>query len=646
MKRDQLILLLQPYKNGLMPKKELTASVNRFGTLLLELCEKYPRLRFNAAMPGYILECMDPLTLSSLRDMTRRGSVEWLCTGYTEPFLSFSPLRLTGENITMGVKTFTELTGDAPVGYLPPFSNWEPAHIDILGGAGLKYAVISSALLAKNEADSSGYWITEYTGSSMAVFPARAYHGKNAPKGLTEWINDICPDNPPDSAPKMLVLKYLYLLESENDAQNNELDNQHRWLEEIAADIDKRILELQPLRFKDVLGNVAPLGLHYFPPSLVTAHNEPAPPYFLNHLHCYDQIGVMQRKLMDVYDAVRELKESKASAALKRQLFFAQDINRFLPSERAGFCRLSDRLWTYGKLIDIEQELSKMREAQNGVIQLTDFLRNGYKSIIMSNHALKLYLDHKNGAQAYELDFREQSFNACAAYSPRVRSRANVVIPRESRLAFSDRIFASPPTVDDYIKGNIKDCSNFSDSSFEYTFKNSPSGVRALMNCNGGFVSEGRNCPISMDKVFGFEKDSPILLYSYKLGNTSLTPYDFTFGIEIPLALPGCAGGNARFIGGKKKLPITGEKPVVVDDVAGWVVEDNDIGVRIEFVTQKTVSVWMFSPDTLSANGQSSNGVTMLLLCPVTIEPSSTVSFTGKITFKKIRARSANDDSL
>jgi len=646
MKRDQLILLLQPYKNGLMPKKELAASVNRFGKLLLELCDKYPRLRFNAGLPGYILECMDPLTVSSLRDMTRRGSVEWLCTGYTEPFSSFSPLWLTGENIALGVKTFSELTGEPSAGYLPPFSNWEPSHIDMLGGAGLKYAVISGALAAKSEAGASGYWITEHTGSSMAVFPAKAYHKYNAPKSLMEWINDICPDNPPDSAPKMLILKYLYSLETENNAQNPQDDTQNLWLEEIAADIDKHILEFQPLRFKDALDNISPLGLHYFPPSLVTAHNEPAPPYFLNHLHCYDQIGVMQRKLMDVCDTVRELKESKAAAALKRQLFFAQDINRFLPSERAGFCCLSDRLWTYGKLINIEQELSKLRDAQNGVIRLTDFLRNGYKSIIMSNRALKLYLDHKNGAQAYELDFCEQSFNVCAAYSPRVRSHPNVVIPRESRLAFSDRIFAAPPVVGEYIKGNVKDCSNFSDSPFEYTFKNSPAGVRVLMNCNGGFISDGRTCPLTMDKVFGFEKDSPVLLYSYKLGNTSLTSYDFTFGIEIPLALPGCSGGNVRIIGGRKKFKFNGAEPVIIDDVNEWIVEDNYAGVRIEFVVQKTAGVWMFSPDAPQAGGNNSNGATMLILCPIVIEPSSAISFTGKITFKKIRARGANDDSL
>jgi hypothetical protein len=672
MRRDQLILLLQPYKNGLMPRRGLAESANRFARLLLGLCEKYQRMRFNVALPGYILECVDPLVLSSLRDMAKRGSVEWLCMGYTEPFLSFSPLWLTGENIAFGAKIFSDLTGEAPTGFVPPFSNWEPSHIDMLGGAGFKYAALSGALLAKNEANASGYWITEHTGSSMAVFPTRSYHIYNAPESVSEWIGGLY-DDKPDGAPGMPILKYMYSLEADDGGAAG----QEEWLERVSAEVEQRILEIQPLRFKDVLGNIPPLGLHYFPPSLVPSHNEPATPYFLNHLHCYDQIGVMQRKLMDVCDSVREVKDPKLAAKLRRLLFFAQDINRFLPSERAGFSLEPDRLWTYGKLIEAEREIDGARDAQGGVIRLADFLRNGYKSAVISNRALKLYLDHKNGAQVYELDYRDRLFNACAAYNPAVRSRPNVIVPRESRLAFRDMVFARPPDYEDYARGAARDCANFSGSPFEYTFKNSPSGVRMLLNCAGGFNDGGRDCPLTMDKVFGLEKDGAALSYSYKLGNPSLTDYAFTFGIELPLALPGCRRGGARVVSGKTKAAVTGREPVIIDDTAEWAIEDSEAGVRIEFVTQKKVSVWLFSPGApppaaqnqpgkrnrkQSAKNQpadrnppannnppaaqNSNGVTLLMVCPVEIEKSSSLSLTGRVAFKKIKAGGANDDSL
>jgi hypothetical protein len=671
-----------------MPKRALTESVNRFARLLLGLCERYPRMRFNVALPGYILERVDTLVLSSLREMAKRGSVEWLCMGYTEPFLSFSPLWLTHENIALGAKVFSELTGEAPAGFVPPFSNWEPSYIDMLGGAGLQYATLSSTLLAKNEASASGYWITEYTGSSMAVFPARSYNAYNAPESVTGWISGLYPNDTPDAAPRMFILKYMYSLEANDGGDNGQnhknsglYDTQQQWLEQISAEVEKHILELQPLRFKDVLGNIPPLGLHYFPPSLVPSHNEPATPYFLNNLHCYDQIGVMQRKLMDVSDSVREIKDPKQAVKLRRLLFFAQDINRFLPSERAGFSLESDRLWTYGKLIEAEREIDELRDAQGGVIRLADFLRNGYKSAVMSNRALKLYLDHKNGAQLYELDYRERLFNACAAYNPAVRQRPNVIVPRESRLGFRDMVFIGPIKYVDYARGVAKDCANLSNLPFEYTFKNSPQGVRILLNCAGGFSDGGRDCPLTMDKVFGLEKDGAALSYSYKLANPSLTDYAFTFGIELPLALPGCARGNASVVSGKTNTAVTGREPVIIDDTAEWAIEDSEAGVRMEFVTQKKVSLWLFSPSapppaapnppgkrnrnqsakriqpadqnppinnnpSAAPAAQNSNGVTLLMTCPVEIEKSSSLSLTGRVVFKKIKAEGANDDSL
>jgi hypothetical protein len=620
-----------------MPKRRLGDSVDRFAGLLLSVCEKYPRLRFSVALPGYILECINPLILSTLRDMVKRGSVEWLCMGYTEPFLSFSPLRLTAENISVGTKLFAELTGEPPAGCVPPFSNWEPSHIDLFNAAGLKYAVISNELLAGSEADAAGYWITEYTGSSMAVFPARSCHSKNAPESLMSWISDnFTGGNKAEGAPRMIILKYLYALE---DAGTQD------WIERAAAEVDKHILELQPLRFKDVLGNIPPLGLHYFPSSLVPSHNEPATPYFLNHLHCYDQISVMQRKLMDAYDAVCELGETKAAAALRRLLFFAQDVNRFLPSGKSGFCSVPDRLWTYGKLIDAERGLGEGKDAQNCVIRLTDFLRNGYKSVIMANRALKLYLDHKNGAQVYELDYRERSFNACAGYNPAVRARPNVISPRESKLWFKDFILTEHSHVDGYINGTIKDCGNFAESPFEYTFKNSPSGVRLLLNCNGGFIDNGKNCPLSMDKVFGLDKDSAVLSFSYKLGNPSLTDYSFILGIEFPLALPGAACEKALIAGGKTKVAVNGQKPVVISDINEWEADDGEAGVRIEFVTQKNVDVHIIPNCTPAPSNLFSSGPALFVTCPVEIEKNSSQSFTGRVVFKKI-SRSGGDDTL
>ncbi len=641
MKRDLFIFLLQPYKNRLMPRAKLSGAINRFAENLLALCNRYPHLRFNIALPGYILECIDPLTLSSLRDVLKKGGLEWLCTGYTEPFLSFSPHWLTNENINLGLQTFTELTGESPSGYVPPFSNWEPSHIDLFRNAGLKYSVISNELLGASERTSCGYWITEHTGSSIAVFPARSYNKHNAPQSLQGWIENTFPTESPNQTPRLYVLRYLHSLQDEaNEAE------QYSWIEQISSELDKRILQFQPVKIKDALGSTTPLGLHYFPSSLVPSNNEPSSPYFLNHLHCHDQIGILQRKLMEACDNIRNLKDSKRVKSLNKQLFFVQDINRFLPSESAGFSNISDRLWTYGKLIDIERELHDLSGNKGGVIRLTDFLRNGYKSIIVANRSLKLYMDHKNGAQIYELDYRDRSFNACAAYNPRIRSRPNVISSGESRLSFAEKIFTDPISCNDYRTGVAKDAGNFSTSPFEYTFRKSTTGVKVALKCQGGFFKSDRNCPLGMEKVIGLEGDNAVLTFSYQLSNNSLTNYQFTLGIELALALPGCSENKARIVGDKKSIHPLGQSPVMIENISNWEIEDSLAGIKMQFVTQKQVNVWAIPPEPLQMQNTALQGIILMINCPVSIDESSSWSFVGKVGFRKLRVKDSDDDTI
>jgi hypothetical protein len=408
------------------------------------------------------------------------------------------------------------------------------------------------------------------------------------------------------------------------------------------------------MRFRDVVGDAAPLGLHYFPSGLVPPGDAPVTPYFLNYLHCYDQISVMQRKLMDVSDGVAALKDARLAARFKRHLFFAQDINRFLPQAESGFAVMPDRLWTYGRLIDIEGDLYGRLGVSGGVIRLSEFLRNGNKSIVVANRSLKLYIDHKNGGQVYELDYIDRSFNACAAYNPAIRKSPEAVDPRESKLAFRDRVLVGRQDYGDYKTGYAADRGNFSCLPMEYTFKSSQGGgARIILNAAGAFTEDGRQNPLTIDKVFGLEKDAAVLTYSYKLGNPATTPYAFTFAIEFPLALPGTATGQARLKADDLTFDLGAEAKISVNDITSWLIDDEEIGVRMEFVTQKKVNLRVFAEEAASgaagstAKSKRAYGTMFVMTIPMEIDTNSTQSFTGRIGFRKIRRKGGIDnDSL
>ncbi|MDG5815479.1 DUF1926 domain-containing protein [Chitinispirillales bacterium ANBcel5] len=641
MKRHTLILLLQPYKNSLMTRDVIEEGINCFSENIANLCNTHAHLRFNLILPAYILEFIDPFKLSVLRDIQKKGLIEWIPTGYTEPFLSFSPQWLSAENIHYGASVFKDLTRYAPMGYSPPFSNWEPSQIDIFRKCGIKYAVVSKELLSKQHQNSHGYWITEHTGSSIAFFPYTAFHRYNAPESLKDWIEKQSEENSTaELNNSTFIVKYLFSLDPE------EKTKQYEWLTKISEEISKNILHIQPSRVQEVLGNTPPLGLYFLPSCLVRTNNKPWDAYFLNHLHCYDQISLIQRKLMEVCNDISHYSASKNLFRLKKMLYFAQDINRFLPSPVSGFSHIKDRLWSYGRLIDIDREIQR-KQTHCGQIRLIDFLRNGYKSIIMSNKNLKLYIDHKKGARVYALDYKDRSFNVCAAYNPNTSNKPDVISPNNSKLSFIDRVFPDQPFSSHLLENDINDSGNFSDAPYDYTFKKSSSGVKVVLNRQGSFLFKDKQHPLHLEKVFGLDEGDSILSFAYKLNNPSLTDVTFLFVIEMSFALPGVFNSATTLIHDKSRYNSIGKEFIQLNEASKWSIEDCLTGVKLTFKTQKKVNVIM-PPGNYDQNSipYQPFGTPVYLCCPIKLKRNSSWSFVGKLLFSKIKSKGLLNDFI
>jgi hypothetical protein len=643
MKRHAIALLVQPFKNRLMPLAALKESIDRFAEQLLQLGAEHPNFHFNVALPAYILECTNPLLLSRLRDMHKRDTLEWLCEGYSEPFLSFFPQSLTEDNLRLGLATFTELTGATPQGFLPPFSNWETSYISTLRRLGLSYVALSSAALPPQARSACGYWFAEHAGDAIALFPSHKLHHYDAPADAIDWVEQILArDASLATNEKFVTVHYLLPLDPESGV------DPFRWLKNTVAELDKHILLYRSVLLQEARSLQPPIGLQHLPPSLPLhdAPDEPEPHYFLNRLHSFDQVGILQRKLMDIVDKVAMLKDHRAATELKHRLFFLQDINRFLPAKTSGFTVLDDRLWSYGRLIDIERSLREHDGAGGGRIEITDFLRNGNKSIIMTNDTLKVYLDYKNGAHLFELDFPGRSLNLCAALNPAPHTPPDILSPGASFTSFIDRIYAEQTTPREVIAGGVQDLGNFADGPFEYKVKKTATGVKTALSRQGSFLRGDKSCPLGMEKVFGLEKEKPTLSFVYQLANHALTACGFTFAFELAFSLPGTAERRARILHGKKFFANVGWETISLEAATKWILDDPVAGVRLSFVTQKPLAVIVLPLAREAQAGDPPGGVRILCMTPVALEPSSSWTLMGTITCKKTRDKLKESDAL
>jgi hypothetical protein len=641
MKRNILSLLLHPYKNRLMSKTVLKESIDRCIRNLLSLLTEHPHFKFNIVLPAYIVECINPLLLSQFRDFQKKGSFEWILTGYTEPFLSMSPPQLSFENVRYGLETYNDIAGETPLGYMPPFSNFEPSMIELLKNSGVHYLVVSKDLLPSTLQSIGGYWMAEHSGSSIPLIATTIIRHMTAPVDFKNWIEKIYASDKNESQGDLIaILQYQFPLREEGES------DPFRWLKYAATEIDKHILNYQPVTFGEILRDTQPLGLQYIPASLMMGNANLVDLHFLNYLHSFDQIGIMQRKLMDLYTQVSEITDPRISLHVRKELFFIQDINRFLPGKDSGFENTNDRLWTFSKMIELEKEISEQAGNNGGQIRITDFLRNGNKSIILSNKSVKLYIDYSCGGTIFEFDYRDRRINLCSAYNPVPHSRPDILAAGKSRAWFTDRLFNPETSAADILNGRTADLGNFLNSQFTYKVSKNATGIRAALTKHGALLRNDKPCPLILEKVYGLEQNTSALSFVYQFSNQSLTPYTFRFTTELSFSLPGLQSGNVRIVNGKQIIDKIGIDHIQIEGATRWYFEDTLCGLRILFQTQKPLDIWCLPTLNADQHPDPSLGIRILLTTNIILDSSAGWKLIGKLSCKRMRKASGDIDVL
>lgn len=636
MKRYALALLIHPYKTGVVPRSQLRASTSLLIETLCSVLLQYPQMRFNLVLPGYILEAADPLLSARLRDLCKRLLLEMICTGYTEPFLSLSPADLSVSNIMHGVHVIEELTGQTPRGFLPPFSNWEPSFIKHLRTSGFRYSLLSNELFSHETQNVPGYWVAEHTGSSIGLIGTNILDTATIKNNFIDTIKTLFTSEAAAMQDPFAVLHYLMPL------QPDKLEESCANILHMAKTIDKNLLHYQPVCISDFISTVNPVGMQYIPASLQTKRCGTVDLHFMNYLFSFDQIGFLQRKVLDIFERLTPYLEGKKATTLLHELFFAQDINRFLPGNEAGFEVASDRSDTYRHIINIDANLRQLSQNSGVRTRITDFLHNGGKTIIISNKNLKLFIDPQNGGQITGLDFRPRQINLCSMYNPQRRKLPDIIVSGSSRTWFLDRILQDPENSPDSATHLFNDTSNLQHGAMSYKMRKNSEGSTLSLMQTGSFINDEKIQPLLVEKVFGIENEHAEISFVYQFSNPSLIQYHFIFATELNLFFPGFSQGEVQLSTGKCRYSLADNKLLQLPDLTSWYIEDPYGGIRVTFQMQKPATIWCLP----SPQNVTPDGIPLIMTTAVIMEPSSRFKIVGKISCKPLKAQAGLDDAL
>jgi hypothetical protein len=369
-------------------------------------------------------------------------------------------------------------------------------------------------------------------------------------------------------------------------------------------------------------------------------------PYFSNYLHTFEQAGIIQRKMMEIADRLESIKDTKDGYSMVRRLFLAQDINRYIPARSSGFTQLGDRLWTYAKMIDIESQLHKKDHIRGGQIRIADLLRNGTKSIVLTNNSMKVCIDHKNGGQMFEMDFRDRSINLMAGYTPQTHNPPRILVAGKSCTSFVDHFLDKECQRAEFLQRLYTQRDDFTRAEFNYTVKKTAAGAKAVLGRQCAVNIYGKNYPLALEKVFGLEGETPSLSFVYQLSNNSLTSYRFKFAIEFTFTLPGVLTNEACVLCADKTYRDLQTENVNLTDVLKWSLHDDALGASVQFMMQKPVEVWMFPARGMGGAAERYQGITMVISSPVALGENAKWSLIGKIICRKLKTKDTFFDEI
>lgn len=162
------------YSNSVLERFHET----RYGPLIRRM-EQHPSLRYVVHNSGVLWEWLIRNRASDverLRSMTSRGQVEILTGGFYAPLLPLIPESDRQDQIAKMTRFIQDRLGQDPAGLWLPEMVWEPHLPQTLVRAGVRYTLLPDTSFRRSSRETRdllGYFHTEDTGASLAVFPLR-----------------------------------------------------------------------------------------------------------------------------------------------------------------------------------------------------------------------------------------------------------------------------------------------------------------------------------------------------------------------------------------------------------------------------------------------------------------------------------------
>lgn len=652
----------------------------------LEVLKKYPDIRITLHNSGPLIDWMEqnrPEYLDTVRELSARGQIEVMGGGYYEPILSIIPETDAVTQIERMNEYITRRFGKAPAGIWMTERIWEPTLPVITDRAGINYTLLDDthfryAGIAADEL--FGYYITEYSGHALSVFPidrglrySIPFHEAGETISRLQEIARIRPD--------------AGVVYGDDGEKFGLWPGTHRWVYEEGwlVRFFEMILEnrnwITLLTFSEYLERFPPTGRVYLPTASYDEMTEWALP--ADAILKYREV---KKKLIDAgmmeesqpfirggFFANFLSKYRESNNMHKRMLFVSSKVNA-APAERkeaatpfllAAQCNCAYWHGLFGGLYlnylrhAIYQNLCAahriVQEGNRPSLERGDFDADGHEEILASTSGLAAGVSPALGGSLFHLDLVDYDFcltntmsRAFEAYHTEIREASStdaedghpesihgrmvvkeaglmdiLTYDRNPRYSFLDHLFCAPVAADDLVGNRYDEAGDFVGGAYAVAETSlTQDGITIALFREGSIVAGSKRVPLAIKKIYTIRDGSPRVTVQYTLVNRGQDDCSFFLGVE----------GNYTLLAGDdpgRYLQLAGDQRRAMnsrgefEEVEDFSIVDESYGFRVSFHHSRPAQVTHYGVQTASNSEggleRTYQGTCLVSLFPVTL---------------------------
>lgn len=572
----------------------------------IDVIKKYPKIKFNIHFSGWLLEWLERKHrdyLEEIFELVKQERVEIFAGGFYEPILPIFPIEDRIFQIKKLKAKIKELFNTNPEGLWLAERVWEQELVKTLSLVDINYLPLDDFHFELSGIDKKkleGYYVTEYEGHTVSVFPIneelRYMIPFENPKKIVDYLrNDTRKaftffDDGEKFGLWPGTFKHVY---------------ENGWLDDFLTLVsDSEWLET--VTFSDFFQRFKPSDKVYIPSSsYFEMLNWSLPPKneknSKNSLKClgnwrnfflkYPESNLMHKKILYVRNKIKELWEKNEDIL---DLYLkAQSNDAFWHGLFGGIYLPHLRKSVYENIILAEKFAFRQK-----TIDILDIDCDKFNEIVVTDEKLNLYIDPDYGGRIFELDFKEKNINVVntisrryESYHERLNNQEDIIIDWYDRFSLIDHFFGCNTSLENFSKVRYEELGDFVNQPFEYEISN---GKIIMLLRKGHVWFEEKFLDLELSKFIKTSGNE--VQVSYKILNTSEQRIHLWYGCELNFAL--LSDRNGRYVKVNDQIvELWKNVEVKTDSVT---IFDKEEGFMISINIDKKMRFWSFPIYTIS----------------------------------------------